>query len=170
MHTYTMREAAELTGLTHKALQHRADRGTLPVLLRDGQRRVTEHALEAAGLLPDGETRRLRARVDELERELVTHRQLVVSTAAARRAEEEARQRAELATFEARAEADGAAVREAVERAARERAEAMKERVESDQQQLARQLTAWQQAGWRERRRLRRTSHAAESELLVRVP
>jgi DNA-binding transcriptional MerR regulator len=159
MRTYTMREAVELTGLTHKALQHRADRGTLPVFLREGQRRVTEQALEAAGLLPDGETRRLHARVDELERELVTHRQLVVSTAAARKAEEEARGRAELATFEARAEADGAAVREAVERAARERAE-------SDREKLAGQLAAWQQAGWRERRRLRRSGPALAEQLV----
>jgi hypothetical protein len=55
--TLTVREAAEATGLTEKAVRRRVERGVLPsVLGHDGRRRVLISALRDAGLLgTDGE-------------------------------------------------------------------------------------------------------------------
>jgi excisionase family DNA binding protein len=56
METLTIAEAAERTGLTHKAVRNRVDRGQLRAVLRDGTRRIPLSELERAGLLgPNGE-------------------------------------------------------------------------------------------------------------------
>jgi hypothetical protein len=49
--SYTLAEAAELTGLTPRALARRIERGTLPATLKNGRRRVTLGALAEAGLI-----------------------------------------------------------------------------------------------------------------------
>jgi len=46
-----LNEAAELVGLTEKALARRAERGTLRVVLREGKRHVPRSELERTGLL-----------------------------------------------------------------------------------------------------------------------
>jgi len=103
MRTLTLIEAAEVCGVSVKALQRRAERGTLSVVLRDGVRRVPMTSLEAAGLLPDAEVRGLRDELARLERELSTHRLLVERVERQADAEAEARARAEAAAVEARA-------------------------------------------------------------------
>jgi excisionase family DNA binding protein len=51
--TCTISEAAELTGLSRKAIARRVDRGTLRSVVRNGRRRIPVSELERAGLLPD---------------------------------------------------------------------------------------------------------------------
>jgi hypothetical protein len=101
--TLTLKEAAEACGLSVKALQRRAERGTLRVVVRDGVRRLPLSELERAGLLPDAEVRGLRDELARLERELATHRLLVERVERETAVEVEARQRAEAAAVEARA-------------------------------------------------------------------
>ena len=125
MQTLTLKEAADACGVSVKALQRRAERGTLRVVVRGGVRRVPVSELERLQLLPDAETRALRAELERLERELATHRLLVERVGRQADTEAEARQRAEAAALEARA----------AERQARE------------------QLHELAQLGWRERRR-----------------
>ena len=50
MDTYTIAEAAELTGLSKKAMRHRVDRGQLRALKYDGVRRISRSELERVGL------------------------------------------------------------------------------------------------------------------------
>jgi Helix-turn-helix domain len=49
--TLTIAEAAQLTGLSRKAIRSRVDRGTVRAVLRDGVRRIPHSELERAGLL-----------------------------------------------------------------------------------------------------------------------
>ncbi len=58
--TMTLREAADLCDLKLSALRSRADRGSLKVVRRDGERHVALSELERLGLLPDAELRALR--------------------------------------------------------------------------------------------------------------
>ena len=51
METYTISEAAELTGLTDKSVRNRVDRGQLRVVKRDGLRRIPRSELKRAGLI-----------------------------------------------------------------------------------------------------------------------
>jgi len=51
METYTITEAAELTGLTDKSVRNRVDRGQLRVVKRDGLRRIPRSELKRAGLI-----------------------------------------------------------------------------------------------------------------------
>jgi excisionase family DNA binding protein len=51
MRTYTISEAAELTGLSRKAIARRVERGSLRSLVRDGRRRIPRSELERAGLI-----------------------------------------------------------------------------------------------------------------------
>lgn len=53
--TYTIAEAAELTGLTRKALARRVERGSLQSLVRGGRRMIPHAELVRAGLVVDGE-------------------------------------------------------------------------------------------------------------------
>lgn len=53
MKTYTISEAAELTGLSRKALARRVERGSLRCVVRDGRRRIPVAELVRAGLLED---------------------------------------------------------------------------------------------------------------------
>jgi excisionase family DNA binding protein len=126
--TYTLREAAELCGVSLGSLRKRADRGQLQTVKRGGARRVPRSELERLGLrlgdelaAPVEVVRELTTRIAELERECATLRLLP--------------ERVELARREADAE------RRDREHAEREAAE----------------LRAWRErlaaSGWRERRR-----------------
>ena len=53
MRTYTISEAAELTGLSRKAISRRIERGSLRSLVRNGRRRIPRSELVRAGLLPE---------------------------------------------------------------------------------------------------------------------
>jgi hypothetical protein len=55
MRTYTVSEAADLTGLSRKALARRIERGSLRCVVRDGRRRIPLAELVRAGLLEDEE-------------------------------------------------------------------------------------------------------------------
>jgi excisionase family DNA binding protein len=50
--TYTISEAAELTGLTRKAVTRRVERGSLRSLVRRGRRLIPRSELVRAGLIP----------------------------------------------------------------------------------------------------------------------
>ena len=51
--TYTIAEAAELTGLSRKAIARRIERGSLRSLVRNGRRLVPRSELVRAGLIPE---------------------------------------------------------------------------------------------------------------------
>ena len=55
MRTYTVSEAAELTGLSRKAVARRIERGSLRCVVRDGRRRIPLAELVRAGLVEDEE-------------------------------------------------------------------------------------------------------------------
>lgn len=65
----TITEAAELTGLTRKAMARRVERGSVRSVLRSGRRLIPRSELVRAGLLPaEGESGVLRAGELDLER------------------------------------------------------------------------------------------------------
>ena len=89
--SFTISEAAQLTGLTKKAVRHRVDRGRLHAVMEDGVRRITRSELKRAGLdLGEGAQR---------EGELL--QALDASSAGAAREREQARQALEHAGREA---------------------------------------------------------------------
>ena len=51
--TYTIAEAAELVGLSRKAVARRVERGSLRSVVRDGRRLIPRSELVRTGLLPD---------------------------------------------------------------------------------------------------------------------
>jgi excisionase family DNA binding protein len=51
--TYTISEAAEITGVSRKAIARRIERGSLRSLVRNGRRRIPRSELVRAGLLPE---------------------------------------------------------------------------------------------------------------------
>ena len=53
MRTYTITEAAEITGLSRKAIARRVERGSLRSVVRNGRRRVPRSELVRAGLLEE---------------------------------------------------------------------------------------------------------------------
>jgi excisionase family DNA binding protein len=53
--TYTITEAAEVTGLSRKAIARRVERGSLRSVVRNGRRRVPRSELVRAGLLEEGQ-------------------------------------------------------------------------------------------------------------------
>lgn len=55
MRTYTITEAAEVTGLSRKAIARRVERGSLRSVVRNGRRRIPRSELVRAGLLGDGQ-------------------------------------------------------------------------------------------------------------------
>jgi excisionase family DNA binding protein len=55
--TYTITEAADLTGLSRKAIARRVERGSLRSVVRNGRRRIPRSELTRAGLLAEGESR-----------------------------------------------------------------------------------------------------------------
>jgi excisionase family DNA binding protein len=59
LRTYTITEAADLTGLSRKAVARRVERGSLRSVVRSGRRRIPRSELERAGLLDGGEQRPL---------------------------------------------------------------------------------------------------------------
>jgi excisionase family DNA binding protein len=60
--TYTIAEAAELTGLSRKAVTRRVERGSLRSLVRRGRRLIPRSELVRAGLIaPDADSRNRRA-------------------------------------------------------------------------------------------------------------
>ncbi len=107
MQSYTVREAADVCGISYQAMRTRVDRGQLQVIKRDGTRRITEGDLEAAGLLgssSDPEIVRLRSENAQLRQELQAMRTLPARV----EAECEARDRMEQAFHQARAEKQAA--------------------------------------------------------------
>jgi vacuolar-type H+-ATPase subunit I/STV1 len=81
--TYTLREAAELTGTTVAAMRKKADREQLRTVLREGVRRVPRSELERLGLpvepRPAATTEvisELLARLEQQAAELASLRQL----------------------------------------------------------------------------------------------
>jgi excisionase family DNA binding protein len=54
LRTYTISEAAELTGVSRKAIARRVERGSLRSVVRNGRRRIPRSELVRAGLLEDG--------------------------------------------------------------------------------------------------------------------
>jgi excisionase family DNA binding protein len=72
--TYTISEAAELTGLTKKAIARRVERGSIHSLVRNGRRRIPRSELLRAGLLlseEDAETEEIDLEDFEPERMLL---------------------------------------------------------------------------------------------------
>ena len=57
MRTYTITEAADLTGVSRKAIARRVERGSLRSVVRNGRRRIPRSELVRAGLLEDGSRR-----------------------------------------------------------------------------------------------------------------
>jgi excisionase family DNA binding protein len=57
LRTYTITEAAELTGLSRKAIARRVERGSLRSVVRNGRRRIPRAELVRAGLLGEGDSR-----------------------------------------------------------------------------------------------------------------
>jgi excisionase family DNA binding protein len=55
--TYTITEAAELAGISRKAIARRVERGSLRSVVRNGRRRIPRSELMRAGLLEDGSQR-----------------------------------------------------------------------------------------------------------------
>jgi excisionase family DNA binding protein len=55
MRTFTIAEAAELSGLSRKAIARRVERGSLRSVVRNGRRRIPRSELERAGLLAEGD-------------------------------------------------------------------------------------------------------------------
>jgi excisionase family DNA binding protein len=54
LRTYTITEAAELTGMSRKAVARRVERGSLRSVVRNGRRRIPRSELVRAGLLGEG--------------------------------------------------------------------------------------------------------------------
>jgi excisionase family DNA binding protein len=52
--TYTITEAADVTGMSRKAIARRVERGSLRSVVRNGRRRIPRSELVRAGLLPEG--------------------------------------------------------------------------------------------------------------------
>jgi excisionase family DNA binding protein len=57
LRTYTISEAADLTGLSRKAIARRVERGSLRSVMRNGRRRIPRSELVRNGLLEDTEKR-----------------------------------------------------------------------------------------------------------------
>lgn len=55
METYTISEAARLSGLSQKSIRNRVDRGQLRAVKRDGLRRIPRSEMRRAGLLRGSE-------------------------------------------------------------------------------------------------------------------
>ena len=55
MRTYTITEAADLTGMSRKAISRRVERGSLRSVVRNGRRRIPRSELVRAGLLGEGQ-------------------------------------------------------------------------------------------------------------------
>ena len=54
MRTYTITEAADVTGMSRKAIARRVERGSLRSVVRNGRRRIPRSELVRAGLLAEG--------------------------------------------------------------------------------------------------------------------
>lgn len=54
MRTFTISEAAEITGVSRKAIARRVERGSLRSVVRNGRRRIPRSELVRAGLLDEG--------------------------------------------------------------------------------------------------------------------
>lgn len=57
LRTYTITEAAELTGVSRKAIARRVERGSLRSVVRNGRRRIPRTELVRAGLIDEGAQR-----------------------------------------------------------------------------------------------------------------
>lgn len=100
---YSLRTAAGVTGQSLSSLRKRADRGTMRVVLRDGQRYVAHSELERLNLLPDARLRQIEREVEMLRGELARHRQLAENVERDRDATVRDLERAQEAVAEANA-------------------------------------------------------------------
>ena len=119
--TYTIREAAELCGVSVMAMRKRVDRGGVRAVLRDGVRRIPHSELERHGLLAGARERELEATVTRLRAEIVDLRlipeQLETTWRAKLVAEEHARERAQNEYHRSQAETQAARAQLEYERA-----------------------------------------------------
>lgn len=106
METFTIREAAEICGMTYEALRARVDRGSLRAGKRreDGARIIPKSELERLGLLPGADVAEMQSELDRLRRELQAHHLLTERAESATAAERHAREIAEQTMHQERAE------------------------------------------------------------------
>ncbi len=106
METLTIREAADVCGMTYEAMRARVDRGTLRAGKRreDGARMIPKSELQQAGLLPGADVTQLHNEVDRLRHELKTHRLLTERAQSQTGAERQARELIEQSMHRERAE------------------------------------------------------------------
>lgn len=152
--TYTIRQAAELCGLSVVAMRKRVDRGGVRAVLYEGVRRIPHSELERQGLLTGARERELEATVTRLHAEIAELRlipeQLETTWRAKLAAEEEARERAQNDYHRSQAEMQAARGQLAHEHA---------------QAEHARQLAATMASGpWLKRRRARKAAQLALAE------
>ena len=148
---YTIREAAQLCGMTYEALRARVDRGSLRAGKRreDAARMIPRSELQRTGLLPGADVAELQSEVDRLQTELRTHRLLAEKAQSATAAEHQAREQVEHAFHQERAE------KQTVELQLRE--------IERAHVEASTTLEQVAHAGWRERRRLLRELRASSA-------
>lgn len=144
--TYTIREAAELCGVSVVAMRKRVDRGGVRAVLHEGVRRIPHSELERQGLLAGARERELEATVTRLRAEIVDLRlipeQLETTWRAKLAAEAQARQRAQNDYHRSQAETQTARTQLEYERA---------------QARHARELASMMARGsWLKRRRARK--------------
>lgn len=144
MELYTIREAAQLCGMTYEALRARVDRGSIRAGKRrgDAARVIPRSELQRTGLLPGAAVFELQSEVDRLQEELRTHRLLAEKAQSATAAEREAREQVEQAFHQERAE--------------KQTVEAQLREVEQAHVAASATLEQMTRAGWRQRRRLLR--------------
>lgn len=142
----TIREAAERCEISYEALRRRVDRGTLRSVRspRDGRRRVLRTELQQAGLWPGSTPTQAAGQAVELRAELERARHELAALGARAGAEQQARERAELAHHQARA--------------AQQTAEAQRADLADELDELA---AAGPIRAWRLRRQRRQATHTA---------
>ncbi len=140
METYTLREAAALTGTTLAAMRKKAERGQLRTVIRDGKRRVPRAELERLGLPVEPRP----AATAEVVAELIA------------RLEQQAAELASLRQLPARIDRQE---QEHAQQLATEQALRVQAVQAADEQRQ--QLGLIASAGWRERRRIMRELRTA---------
>jgi hypothetical protein len=144
MEALTIREAAELCGVTYEAMRARVDRGSVRVSKRraDGARVIPKSELERHGLLPGADVAALVNEVNELREAIKTQRLLTERAASAAAAEQQARELIEQAMHQERTEKQSLALQLT--------------ELEQQQSTTSVQLERLSRAGFLERRRLLR--------------
>jgi hypothetical protein len=144
MEVFTIREAAELCGVTYEAMRTRVDRGSVRVSKRraDGARVIPKSELERLELLPGSDVAALTKEVNELRETIKAQRLLTERAESEAAAEQRARELAEQTVHQERAEKQSLALQ--------------LDELEQQQSATSMQLERLGQAGFFERRRLLR--------------